>query len=149
MKTGINTLILFSMQQAGVLFDLDNSIKACNAKITVHELPVLTAYATEMRLLFQNLIVNAIKFRKMDTIPEINIAVENGAKEWLFKIEDNGIGIDKIFIIFKRMHNRSEYKGAGIGLAHCKKIVEMHGGKIWVESNSSAGSVFKFTIPKT
>ena len=137
-----------------VLFDLDNSIKACNAKITVHELPVLTAYATEMRLLFQNLIVNAIKFRKMDTIPEINIAVENGAKEWLFKIEDNGIGIDdknkdKIFIIFKRMHNRSEYKGAGIGLAHCKKIVEMHGGKIWVESNSSAGSVFKFTIPKT
>ena len=136
-----------------VLFDLGNAIKDCDAKITVHELPVLQGYATELRLLFQNLLNNAIKFRKKDAAPEINISVEGGLKEWLFKIEDNGIGIDaksqdKIFVIFKRMHNRSDYKGAGIGLAHCKKIVELHGGKIWVESTPGRGSIFLFTIPK-
>ena len=136
-----------------VILDLDISIKACNARITVHELPRITAYATEMRLLLQNLVVNALKFRKKDAIPEITIAMEPGDKDWLFKIEDNGIGIDdknkdKIFVIFKRMNNRNDYSGAGIGLAHCKKIVEMHGGRIWVESRPGEGSVFKFTIPK-
>jgi PAS domain S-box-containing protein len=136
-----------------VLSDLDNNIRGCNAKITVDQLPVFDGYATEMRLLFQNLIVNALKFHKKASVPEINIAVEDNREDWLFKIEDNGIGIDvknkdKIFIIFKRMHNRSEYKGTGIGLAHCKKIVELHGGKIWVESTPGVGSVFMFTIPK-
>jgi signal transduction histidine kinase len=135
-----------------VLSDLDVSIKVNHANITVRELPRINCYETEMRLLFQNLVVNAIKFRKKNVTPEINISAENTGKEWIFKIEDNGIGIDeknkeKVFIIFKRMHNRSDYKGAGIGLAHCKKIVELHGGRIWVESTFGEGSIFMFTIP--
>ena len=135
-----------------VLSDLNDSINASNAKITVHELPRISAYAIELRLLFQNLINNAIKFRNRKIGPEIEISSEKNEKEWVFSITDNGIGIDekdkeKIFIIFKQMHNRNEYEGTGIGLAHCKKIVELHGGKIWVESKKETGSTFRFTIP--
>ena len=153
-KESVKTTVDCNKIVKDVLFDIQDSITGCDAKITIHELPALIGYATELRLLFQNLIVNAIKFRKKGTIPEINISAESNVKEWIFKIEDNGIGIDdknkeKIFIIFKRMHNRSEYKGAGIGLAHCKKIVELHGGKIWVKSTPGTGSIFMFTIPKT
>ncbi|MCX6269119.1 MAG: ATP-binding protein [Bacteroidetes bacterium] len=137
---------------AEVLSDLTDSINESSAKITVRELPQLTAYAIELRLLFQNLITNAIKFRNRDTIPEIIISSERHEKEWFFSIADNGIGIDekdkeKVFIIFKRMVNREEYAGTGIGLAHCKKIVELHGGRIWVESNKEGGSTFRFTLP--
>jgi light-regulated signal transduction histidine kinase (bacteriophytochrome) len=103
--------------------------------------------------LFQNLINNAIKFRKKEVPPEIKITSGSKEKEWIFAINDNGIGVEekdreKIFVIFKQMHNRDEYKGTGIGLAHCKKIVELHGGKIWVESKPGTGSIFIFTIPK-
>ena len=109
--------------------------------MTVEILPTINGYETELRLLFQNLIENAIKYQKPDIVPEIIISAESQEKEWLFSITDNGIGIDnkqneKIFIIFKRLHNRCEYEGTGIGLAHCKKIVELHGGKIWVESTN-------------
>jgi PAS domain S-box-containing protein len=136
-----------------VLGDLDESIKGSSAKLTVQELPILNVYETEFRMLFQNLIENAIKYQKKDMIPEIIISAESLEKEWLFSIKDNGIGIDKkhdekIFIIFQRLHNRAEYEGTGIGLAHCKKIVEMHGGRIWVESTPEKGSIFMFTIPK-
>jgi light-regulated signal transduction histidine kinase (bacteriophytochrome) len=132
---------------------LDDSIKGSSARLTVQELPTINGYETELRLLFQNLIENAIKYKKPDMAPEINISAGNHGREWLFSIKDNGIGIDekyyeKIFIIFQRLHNRSEYHGTGIGLAHCKKIVELHGGKIWVESTLGAGSTFRFTIPK-
>ena len=135
-----------------VLSDLANSIDIANANITVHTLPSLNGYPTEVRLLFQNLINNAIKFRKKEVPTEIKVSAENRGKEWLFSIEDNGTGIkeqdkEKVFIIFKRMHNQKEYPGTGIGLAHCKKIVELHGGKIWVESNKEGGSTFRFTIP--
>ena len=136
-----------------VLNDLDDSIKGSSARLTVQELPSINGYETELRLLFQNLIANAIKYQKPDMVPEINISAGNHGSEWLFSIKDNGIGIDekyheKIFIIFQRLHNRSVYHGTGIGLAHCKKIVGLHGGKIWVESTSGAGSTFRFTIPK-
>jgi PAS domain S-box-containing protein len=135
------------------LVDLDVSITKSNARIVVQELPTINGYATELRLLFQNLIANAIKYQKTGTVPQIDISAESHINNWLFKISDNGIGIDekyrnKVFIIFQRLHNRNEYEGTGIGLAHCKKIVEMHGGNIWVESTLDKGSTFLFTIPK-
>jgi light-regulated signal transduction histidine kinase (bacteriophytochrome) len=135
-----------------VLADLNDTINAHNANISVQELPQIYAYATEFRLLFQNLLNNAIKFRKKDVSPEIVISAAMLDKEWQFSIKDNGIGIsehdkEKVFILFKRVHGRDEFEGTGIGLAHCKKIVDMHKGKIWVESNLGSGSTFKFTIP--
>jgi light-regulated signal transduction histidine kinase (bacteriophytochrome) len=135
-----------------VLADLNDTINAHNANISVQELPQIYAYATEFRLLFQNLLNNAIKFRKKDVNPEIIISAALLEKEWQFSIKDNGIGIsehdkEKVFILFKRVHGRDEFEGTGIGLAHCKKIVDMHKGKIWVESNLGSGSTFKFTIP--
>ena len=151
-KESVKTLLDCNKIVDAVLSDLGDLIKQNNVKITVRELPVINGYETEMRLLFQNLIVNAIKFQKQDSSPEISISAERVEKHWLFSIRDNGIGIEetyreKIFIIFQRLHNRTEYGGTGIGLAHCKKITEMHGGKIWVESTPEIGSVFKFTIP--
>ena len=135
-----------------VLSDLSGSINECNATITVQELPLVNGYATELKLLFWNLISNAIKFGKKDIRPLIKISYERQGNEWVFRIADNGIGIkvhdrEKVFIIFKRMVKRDEYEGIGIGLAYCKKIVELHSGKIWVESNITGGSIFRFTIP--
>ena len=136
-----------------ILTDIQLSISECEALITVKELPILNAFAIELRLLFQNLISNALKFRRKGKAPEIEISAEEKENHWLFALKDNGIGIDKndkdkIFIIFKRLHNRGEYEGTGIGLSHSKKIVELHGGQIWVESNIGEGSTFYFTIPK-
>jgi light-regulated signal transduction histidine kinase (bacteriophytochrome) len=136
-----------------VLSDMAHSLQGSHAIVNVDKLPTIKGYSTELRLLFQNLINNAITFRKKETPPEIKISVVSQQKEWIFSIEDNGIGInekdkEKIFIIFKRLHRRDEYEGTGIGLAHCKKIVKLHGGKIWVESTPGAGSTFVFTIPK-
>jgi len=135
-----------------VLSDMNGLILETNARLMVMELPRLNGYKTELRLLFQNLISNALKFRKQNVSPEITISVCNKEKVWIFAIQDNGIGIEekdkeKIFIIFKRMHNRNKFEGTGIGLAHCKKIVEMHGGRIWVESTPGEGSTFYFSIP--
>jgi light-regulated signal transduction histidine kinase (bacteriophytochrome) len=114
-------------------------------------MPVIRAYATELKLLFQNLISNSIKFHGPGRAPtlEIGSVKENG--HWKFFVQDNGIGIEpqfqeRIFIIFQRLHNRSAYEGSGIGLAHCKKIVELHGGNIWVESHPGEGACFYFTI---
>ena len=136
-----------------VIADLDISIKESNAKIITATLPVLQGNETELKRLFQNLISNAIKFHKKNVFPEISITVEEKEKEYLFAIKDNGIGIEekymnKLFIIFQRLHSAEEYPGTGIGLATCKKIVTMHGGKIWLESKVGEGSTFYFTLPK-
>ncbi|HZE84021.1 MAG TPA: ATP-binding protein [Puia sp.] len=131
--------------------DLAKMIKESGAIIEAYELPAIHAYPTELKLLFQNLITNAIKFRRQDRTPVIRIRPTHENGYWKFLFADNGIGIEKafherIFVIFQRLHNRSEYEGSGIGLAHCKKIAELHGGRIWVESVPGEGSEFFFTI---
>ena len=130
---------------------LVNSIQL--PSIIFQDLPIVNGYETELRLLFQNLISNAIKFHKKEVNPEIKVSAENQEKDWIFSFEDNGIGFEKkhkekIFMIVRRLHNQHEYEGTGIGLAHCKKIVELHGGRIWVESTPGIGSTFLFTIPR-
>jgi len=134
-----------------VIADLAKVIKENKASITASKLPVVNAFPTELKLLFQNLISNSIKFQKAGIAPHIEISAARENGHWHFKFHDNGIGIEKqyqqrIFIIFQRLHNRSVYEGSGIGLAHCKKIVELHGGTIWVESEAGKGSTFHFTI---
>ncbi|HLG40889.1 MAG TPA: ATP-binding protein, partial [Chitinophagaceae bacterium] len=136
-----------------VLSDLGTVISESGAAIKAGELPVISGHPTAIKQLFQNLLANAIKFRKKDTVPEIQIASEINDEAWKFSFADNGIGIaprhrEKIFAIFERLHSRKEYEGTGIGLAHCKKIVELHRGNIWVESIPGTGSTFYFTIYK-
>lgn len=133
--------------------DLTDRINNYNAIISIKELPTINCYPTFVRILFQNLISNAIKFTHKDSTPIINISCKERNSDWLFLIEDNGIGInfkdvEEIFLIFKRLHNEKTYSGSGIGLAHCKKIVEIHNGEIWVESVVGKGSIFNFTISK-
>ncbi len=131
--------------------DLSVKIEASRAKIEVNNMPKLQGYATELRLLFQNLICNSIKYTAAGVIPHVVISAtkENGA--WLFSVQDNGIGIakkdqTKIFSIFERIRAKKHTEGVGIGLAHCKKIVELHQGKLWVDSEPDCGSTFYFTI---
>ena len=134
------------------LTNLERRIKDSDAEVVVvNPLPTLKADSTQLMQLFQNLIVNAIKFRSAAT-PKIEIGVERQEDEWLFSVSDNGIGIDpqfgdRIFVIFQRLHTRDEYPGTGMGLAICKKIIECHRGKIWIESELGKGSTFYFTIP--
>jgi light-regulated signal transduction histidine kinase (bacteriophytochrome) len=135
-----------------VIADLDTVIQISNAVIEVASpLPHLNVYEIEIRQLFQNLIINAIKFQKKDTRPEIRIRAERIDQNWRFSVSDNGIGIaavhfERVFDIFQRLHTR-EYDGSGIGLANCKKIVHLHQGEIWVESTPGLGTTFYFTIP--
>jgi len=134
-----------------VLHDLQTCIGKSQAVVEYDELPVLLADEGQLSQLFQNLIGNAIKFQA-DRPPHIRIWAEPQAEQWLFSVQDNGIGIapeysDRIFVLFQRLHSRQEYSGTGIGLAICKKIVERHGGRIWVESQPDKGSIFKFTLP--
>jgi PAS domain S-box-containing protein len=128
-------------------------IEEKNAVIQVDRLPVINAYKTPMRQVFQNLISNALKYTRTDVACYIHIAVKESEKEWQFEVSDNGIGIaqefyDKIFIIFQRLHNREEFSGTGMGLAVTKKIIENDGGKIWVRSEEGKGTGFYFTILK-
>ena len=167
MKTLINDLLAYSrvntkdapLEDVDVnkivaqnLKNLAASIHETGAQINYEELPTVRANTLQINQLFQNLISNAIKFRKPDVNPVVNITAKHAGDEWLFTVSDNGIGIDKefsdkIFIIFQRLHNSSEYPGTGIGLAICKKIVEKLGGHLWVESEPGKGSTFTFTIP--
>jgi signal transduction histidine kinase/HAMP domain-containing protein len=132
--------------------NLKVAIEESGAMILCDPLPRVMADASQLMQLLQNLIGNGIKFSG-EGPPRINVSAEKKEEEWIFSVRDNGIGIDpehqeRIFQIFQRLHSRSEYPGTGIGLAVCKKIVERHGGRIWVESKPNRGSIFYFTIPE-
>ncbi|MGI9240683.1 MAG: sensor histidine kinase, partial [Verrucomicrobiales bacterium] len=135
------------------LMNLKVAIDESGAEVNVGEMPELMADPTQLTQLFQNLVANAIKFRG-DRKPVVSIKADREGDHWNFEVSDNGIGIDKefcdqIFLIFQRLHNRSEYEGTGIGLAVCKKIVERHGGKIGVRSELGDGSTFFFSLQAT
>lgn len=134
-----------------VLKNLAGAIHESGARIRYEQLPTIRAERSQLIQLFQNLIGNAIKFRGKEP-PLVQISAEQDDQKWSFAVSDNGIGIapehaEVVFAIFKRLHTRQEYPGSGIGLAICKKIVEQHGGRIWVESQPGRGATFKFTIP--
>jgi PAS domain S-box-containing protein len=136
-----------------VLINLRASIEETNTKIIYNNLPIINGDPIQINQLLQNLIGNGIKFHD-NKPPEIQISAQEQGDNWLFSVKDNGIGIDQkykeqIFSIFKRLHTRQEYPGTGIGLSICKRIVERHGGEIWVESERGRGSTFYFTIPRS
>jgi light-regulated signal transduction histidine kinase (bacteriophytochrome) len=137
---------------ASAMANLSAAITESGAKLSVKALPVVRGDAIMLMQLFQNLLSNAIKYRKPNVAPLITVTADKKAHEWLFSISDNGIGIppehyNDVFEIFRRLHTREEYPGTGIGLASCKKIVEQHGGRIWLESSPGVGTTFFFTLP--
>jgi light-regulated signal transduction histidine kinase (bacteriophytochrome) len=138
---------------ATVLSNLSSTIEETQAIVSHDPLPEVRADATQLCQVFQNLIANALKFHGPEA-PRIHISSQPQGGEWQFSVRDNGIGIDpqnanRIFVIFQRLHAGRDYPGTGIGLAIVKKIVERHGGRVWVESQPDQGSTFTFTLPIT
>ena len=134
-----------------VLADLGATIEMAGARITHDVLPKLVGNRTQLAQVFQNLIGNAIKFRCDGVSPHVHVSCRPDADGWLFSIRDNGIGIEdqfhtKVFRMFQRLHRREQFEGTGIGLAICKKVVEAHGGRIWIEPYDGTGSTFCFTL---
>jgi PAS domain S-box-containing protein len=134
------------------VFNLRVLIEETGAVVTKDELPTVMGDETQLIQLFQNLIDNAIKFHRVEENPKVHISAQRKGNNWEFSVKDNGIGIDpryfdRIFIIFQRLHSREAYEGTGIGLAVCIRIVERHGGRIWVESEPGRGSIFHFSLP--
>jgi PAS domain S-box-containing protein len=166
MKSLINALLTYSRVESGekdfarvnckdaieqALYNLQLAIEDCHAQIDFDDMPEIQADERQLVQLFQNLIGNAIKFRREDP-PKVHIGAKREKDEWVFSVQDNGIGIekqylDRIFAIFQRLHARSKYEGTGIGLAICKKVVERHNGRIWVESEVGQGTTFYFALP--
>ena len=136
-----------------VLHELQPAIDETCAGFSYRTLPVVSVHPVHAHQLFQNLISNALKYRKDDEPPRVEISAERLDSLWQFSVRDNGIGIppeyhERIFGIFKRLHNRTgRYPGTGIGLAICQKIVERYGGRVWVESVPGEGATFHFTLP--
>ena len=135
----------------GVLEDLKQAIVDSGAKVDSERLPDVSMDETQLKQLFQNLISNAIKYRRTEEPCRISISAERQGEQWWFSVRDNGVGIepqyfDQIFLAFKRLHGK-EYPGSGVGLTICKEIVQEYGGRIWVESQPGQGSTFHFTLP--
>jgi hypothetical protein len=146
------TLTTFSVDEVvdRALQDLDLPIRENSAIVTRDPLPNISGNPTELSLLFQNLLANAIKYRG-EKPPRVHISAKRDTDSWIIAVKDNGIGIDpqffdRIFVIFQRLHTPEEYPGTGLGLAICKKIVERHGGRIWIESSSGQGATFFFSL---
>jgi PAS domain S-box-containing protein len=156
-RAGTNGKVLREVSSERALKDalanLRATIEESGAVVTHDSLPAITSDDTQLVQVFQNLVGNAIKYRSAK-VPEVHVsATKNGGKEWIFSVRDNGLGIDpqyfeRIFVLFQRLHGREEFKGTGIGLTICKKIVERLGGRIWVESPPEKGSTFYFSLPE-
>jgi signal transduction histidine kinase len=136
---------------AAAVSNLGSAMEENGATVTHDPLPPVMADMDQLSRLFQNLLSNAIRFRAADP-PVVHVSARRNENEWLFSVRDNGIGIDpeqfeRVFLVFQRLRGKSEHSGTGVGLAICKKIVERHGGKIWIESQAGKGSTFYFTIP--
>jgi light-regulated signal transduction histidine kinase (bacteriophytochrome) len=161
MPVNLNTIV------SEVLSDLEVLVEQTHGKVEVSALPTINADPTQMRQLFQNLIGNALKFRKKDVAPLIKVTAQpatipaafeddgaGGGRLWQIKVQDNGIGFEekyseKIFEVFQRLHGRSEYQGSGVGLALCRKIVVRHNGSISAEASPNAGATFLITVPES
>lgn len=133
--------------------NLASRISQSGARLEIGQLPEVKGFEIGLQMLFQNLISNSLKFRQKEIPPVIKISCQEEGLYWIFCVEDNGIGIDpefyqRIFNIFNRLHNQREYEGSGLGLAHCKRIVELLGGDIWLESEPGKGSKFYFSLPR-
>ncbi|QDK79518.1 two-component sensor histidine kinase [Spirosoma sp. KCTC 42546] len=167
MRSLISDLLDFSRVGSEVAFtrvDLNNlvaevieeqqaEIRASGATVDVGPLPTMTAHYTDFKQVFQNLISNGLKYRKSGVAPHIVIQAVDEKEQFCFSVRDNGIGIERqyferVFQIFQRLHGRNEFSGTGIGLATCKKVVDIYGGQIWIESTVGVGTTFYFTIPK-
>jgi light-regulated signal transduction histidine kinase (bacteriophytochrome) len=152
-KTGEQNFAPFESRKAleQAITNLQMQITETGAEITCDSLPSIVGNEAQFVQLFQNLLSNSIKFHGAEA-PKIKISAEQNDNVWKFSIRDNGIGIepqyvDRIFVIFQRLHTKDRYPGTGIGLAICKKVVEHHGGRIWAESTPGDGTTFWFTIP--
>ena len=137
----------------GVLEDLEPARAEVDARVEVGRLPAVIADRARLRQVFQNVIANALKFRAKDRPPVIRVTSEERPREWRVFIDDNGIGVEpqyreRVFVIFQRLHSRAEYAGTGIGLAICRRIVEAHGGRIWIEDKEGPGTRFVLALPK-
>lgn len=167
MRTLIDDLLEFSRVGRQVALELVNlneivaeildeqqaEIEATDATIDLDPLPIIMGHPTDIKQVFQNLIGNGLKYRRREVAPHISVRAREEADQFQFSVSDNGIGIDgkyfnHVFQLFQRLHGRSEYAGTGIGLATCKKVVEIYGGKIWLDSTVGAGTTFYFTLPK-
>ena len=128
-------------------------ISELNGKVLFEDLPTINAAPSPVQRVISNLITNALKYQKKGNSPIITVSVDEDSDFWQINVKDNGIGIDeqffdKIFVVFQRLHSKDEYSGTGIGLAICRKIIENHGGKIWLTSKLNEGSTFHITIKK-
>ncbi len=146
-QTDLNSLV------DGILKNLTSDIEESQAQISIADLPTMHLVPVSIKILFQNLLTNALKYHPEGQRPVITIEAEEKNNCWQFAVTDNGIGIDakyheQVFAVFNRLHMRDEFPGSGMGLAISKKIVEQHDGQIWIESNKEQGSTFKFTICK-
>jgi chemotaxis family two-component system sensor kinase Cph1 len=138
---------------AEILEEQQAEIRATGAIVKVESLPTLVAHRTDLKQVFQNLLTNGLKYHRPGVAPTVTIRAIDEGNQYLFSVNDNGIGIepqyfDQVFQIFQRLHGRNSYSGTGIGLATCKKVVDIYGGKIWLESTVGVGSTFYVTIPK-